>query len=75
MTRSFAPVRSQRSCHGTMFEWCSIPVIRISSPAFTNAWPKLVARRLIDSVVPRVKTISRVERAFTNRRTVSRAPS
>ena len=30
--RSVAPVRSQSSCHGTMFEWCSISEITISSP-------------------------------------------
>ena len=31
-TTSFAPVRPQASCHGTMLEWCSSPVRRISSP-------------------------------------------
>ncbi len=27
---SFAPVRCERSCHGTMLEWCSISVMAIS---------------------------------------------
>ncbi len=30
--RSVAPVRSHSSCHGTMFEWCSISEMTISSP-------------------------------------------
>ena len=74
-TRREAPLRSQRSCHGTMFEWCSSPVRRISSPSRTKACPKLVATRLIASVVPRTKTISFVSAAPTKRRTSSRAPS
>ena len=37
--RSVAPVRSQSSCHGTMFEWCSISEITISSPGWgKHAW-------------------------------------
>ena len=32
-TRSRAPRSSQTICHGTMFEWCSIAVMTISSPA------------------------------------------
>ena len=31
--RSRAPLRSVRSCHGTMLEWCSISVMTTSSPA------------------------------------------
>ena len=58
MTRSVAPVRSQASCHGTMFEWCSIAEISTSSPAERLAWPQLCATRLIPSVALRVKTIS-----------------
>lgn len=27
---SFAPVRCESSCHGTMLEWCSISVVTIS---------------------------------------------
>ncbi len=27
---SFAPVRCESSCHGTMLEWCSISVMTIS---------------------------------------------
>ena len=60
-TTSRAPVRSHSSCQGTMFEWCSSAVISTSSPA-ARRWPKLAATRLIDSVVPRVKTISAIER-------------
>ena len=37
--------------------------------------PQLCATRLMASVVPRVKMISRVEAAFRKRRTRSRAPS
>ena len=33
-TTSLAPVRPHASCQGTMLEWCSRPVRRISSPAF-----------------------------------------
>jgi hypothetical protein len=37
--------------------------------------PQLLATRLMPSVVPRTKTISRVEEALRKRRTFSRAPS
>ena len=58
MKRSVAPSRCARSCHGTMFEWCSITEITISSPACRLASPQDCATRLIDSVVLRVKTTS-----------------
>jgi hypothetical protein len=48
-----APLSSQSICHGTMFEWCSRPLIRISSPGRCPCRPKLYATRLIASVVPR----------------------
>ena len=54
-TRRSAPVCSQSSCHGTMFEWCSMPVMTISSPFPIYRWPKLCATRLIPSVALRVK--------------------
>ncbi len=38
--RSRAPVSSHRSCHGTMFEWCSISVMSTSSPAPTFSRPQ-----------------------------------
>ena len=38
------------SATGTMFEWCSMPVIRISSPGRARLRPKLCATRLIASV-------------------------
>ncbi len=73
--RTVAPVWAATSCQGTMFEWCSIPVIRISSPALRVLRPQLWATRLIPSVVPRVKTISRGDAALRNRATRARTPS
>ena len=43
--------------------------------AFTKARPKLCATRLIASVVPRTKTISRTSAAFMKARTFRRTPS
>ena len=43
-TTSFAPVSSHSICHGTMFEWCSMCVIRISSPA-ADVLPPVGLRR------------------------------
>ena len=45
------------SCHGTMFEWCSISDSRISSPSRRNFRAQAYATRFVDSVVPRVNTI------------------
>ena len=42
-----------------MFEWCSISVMSTSSPLPTFARPNVCATRLIASVVPRTKMISR----------------
>jgi hypothetical protein len=36
----FAPVRSARSCHGTMLLWCSISVSRMRSPGLSRASPR-----------------------------------
>ena len=47
----------------------------ISSPGPMTLRPKLAAARLIASVAERVKTISSLEAAFRNRRTLSRAAS
>ena len=58
MCRSTAPVRSASCCQGTRFEWCSIVVSRISSPACTLASPQLRATVLMLAVVPGVKMIS-----------------
>ena len=55
MWRTTAPVRSASWYQGTRFEWCSISVSRISSPARTLASPQLRATRLIEWVVPEVK--------------------
>ena len=74
-TRSCAPTCSHRSCHGTMFEWCSMWVMTISSPGPTCRRPKLCATRLMLSVELRVKTISRDARALRNRCTFTRAAS
>ncbi len=73
--RSLMPCRACRSCHETMLLWCSISEMMTSSPSFIKAWPKHEATRLMLSVVPRVKTISLVERALRKRRTVSRDAS
>ena len=62
--RSRAPFSSHSICQGTMFEWCSRPDTSTSSPAPTRDRPKVAATRLMASVVPRVKMISRVEAAF-----------
>jgi len=35
--RNVAPVRWQASCHGTMFEWCSMTETTISSPGPSEA--------------------------------------
>ncbi len=70
-----APVASATSCQGTMFEWCSISVNRISSPSRRNFRPQALAMRLIDSVVPRVNTTVEGSGAPMNRASVVRAPS
>ncbi len=70
--RSTAPFRSRRKCQGTMFEWCSISVSTISSPAaICGARPD--ATMLIACVPPLVKTISPGSSALTKRATVARA--
>ena len=61
-TRSVAPVCSQTSCHGTMFEWCSIQEMSTSSPGFRSCVPSDCATRLMPSVQPRVRMISRLSR-------------
>ena len=55
-----APVRSANCCQGTMFEWCSMMVSRISSPALRDRSPsnRVRATRLIEKVVPPVKITS-----------------
>ena len=70
-TRSRMPCLCCTSCHETMLLWCSISLMMTSSPSFMQACPKHDATRLMLSVVPRVKTISPVLRAFRKRRTVS----
>ena len=70
-----APFSSQRICHGTMLEWCSISVMSTSSSLPTFARPNVCATRLIASVVPRTKMISREFGALRNFCTFSRASS
>src|SRR6266540_1584804 len=41
MTRRRAPVSLASLCHGTKFEWCSISVVRISSPSCKFARPQV----------------------------------
>ena len=79
--RSVAPVRSHNSCHGTMFEWCSISEITISSPGprrnrGSSARPEnACATRLIASVEFLPNTISSAPAAPTNAATFARAAS
>ena len=75
MYRRTAPVTWAVSCQGTMFEWCSMSVRRISSPSFRNFRPQPWATRFSDSVVPRVNTIVRVSGAPKNDASLARAPS
>ncbi len=70
-----APVLAASSCHGTMFEWCSMTEIRISSPSPTWSRPHAVATRLIASVVPRVQIHSAALGALIQLATFSRAAS
>ena len=53
----------QRSCHGTMFEWCSISVSTTRSPAPTFCRPHVYATRLIAAVALAVKIVSSGRRA------------
>ena len=75
ITRSRAPFSSHSSCQGTMFEWCSMAPMTISSPAFTFFRPQVCATRLMASVVPRTKISSLLLRAFRNCFTLTRACS
>ena len=67
--------RSASSCQGTMLLWCSITETITSSPGLRNSSPKLDANKLMLSVVPLVNTISFIEPALMNFRTVSRLAS
>ena len=72
--RTVAPVMPATICHGTMSEWCSISVRRISSPAVRLRTPQAQATRLIASLAFLVKTtVSRG--AATRRATASRPAS
>ena len=75
ITRRTMPRCMACSCQGTMLLWCSIVETMTSSPACICDRQKVAARRLMLSVVPRVKMISLVERALMNLRTVSRLAS
>jgi hypothetical protein len=75
MTRSVAPFSSHSICHGTMFEWCSMAEMTISSPAVTLARPMVCATRLIPSVALRVKITSLGSEAPMNVAMRWRAPS
>ena len=72
---SLAPTCWATICQGIRFEWCSSGVSKISSPAFRKVRPQDWATRLIDSVVPRVKTTQEESGAFRNRATSSRVVS
>ena len=75
MNLSTMPRSSRSSCHGTMFEWCSISESTTSSPSRRCARAQPCATRLIDSVVLRVKMISRSESAWMKSRTCPRTRS
>ena len=72
--RRVAPVRSASCCHGTRFAWCSISVIRISSPGLSDP-VSANATRLIPSVADLVNTISSGEAAPRNAAIFARVPS
>ena len=44
-------------CQGTTFAWCSTSVIKIWSPLRNFGWINPRAKKLMDSVVPRVNTM------------------
>ena len=58
ITLSSMPILSWSSCHGTMFAWCSISVMRISSPLARVLVAQVFATRLTASVALRVKITS-----------------
>ncbi len=62
-------------CQGTRLEWCSISVRMTTSPGCRFARPQVLATRLIDSVVLRVKITWRAEGAWINSATCWRAAS
>ena len=69
-----APFSSQTICHGTMFEWCSIVgEDHLVARADVRGRRKLEATRLIASVAPRTKTISRAVRGVHETADRSRA--
>ena len=72
--RTVAPVMPATICHGTMLEWCSISVIRISSPAARLRTPQAQATRLIASLAFLVNTTDS-RGAPTSRATASRPAS
>ena len=72
---SSSPTSRASICQGTRFEWCSSRVTTTSSPGLRNVRPQDCATRLIDSVVPRVKTIWAGSAAPMNRATRARADS
>ena len=49
-----------------MLEWCSMAERMISSPGLRVDRPQVAATRLMPSVVPRVKMISRASAALMN---------
>ena len=74
-TLSSAPLRSQRSCQGTIFEWCSHSETSTTSPLERNLSPYVLATRLIDAVVPDVIITSSLLAALMYCLTASLPPS
>ncbi|MNV56365.1 hypothetical protein D3C71_1486450 [compost metagenome] len=58
-----------------MLAWCSISVMMMLSPGCRKWRPKLLATRLMPSVVPLTNTISSAEPALINAATFSRTAS
>mmetsp|Transcript_43754 Transcript_43754/g.126399 ORF Transcript_43754/g.126399 Transcript_43754/m.126399 type:complete len:223 (-) Transcript_43754:409-1077(-) len=73
--RRLQPTSPASICHGTRFEWCSITVSTISSPARMFALAHVLATKFIASLAFRVKMISDGSAAPTNLATFARAPS
>ena len=66
VTFRMAPFSSQIICHGTILLWCSMVVIKTSSPAFKLALPQVCATKFMLSVTPLVKIHSASSLAFIN---------
>ncbi|MNT93836.1 hypothetical protein D3C72_2354050 [compost metagenome] len=69
------PFSWQSICQGTMLAWCSMTETRISSPSLMKRRPNPCMTRLMASVAPRTKTISRSSLALMKRWALTRTSS